>query len=78
MHGEMKWKIQTFQPQLCNGCTSIELCQKLGIDIEECGEWTVSDTAESLHDAIDLAKSLCSYLDNGNNVRIVCPDGKII
>lgn len=73
------WKIQVFQPQLCNGCTNMELYEKFGIDIRECGNWFLcTDTADCLEDAIDLAKSLCSYLDDGNNVRIVCPDGKII
>ena len=77
--GRIKWKIQTFQPQLCNECASMELCEKFGIEIKECGQWfPCTDTADNLEDAIDLAKSCCSFLDDGNNVRIVCPDGKII
>lgn len=77
--GPAFWKIQTFQPQLCDGCTSMELCEKYGIDIRECGYWfPCTDTADSLDEAIDLARSLCSFLDDGNNVRIVRPDGKIL
>lgn len=41
-------------------------------------KWMAIDTADSLEDALELAKSLCSWLDDGNNVRILCPDGKII
>ena len=52
---------------------------KWKIQIFEYGQWFhCTDTADCLEDAIDLAKSLCSYLDDGNNVRIVSPDGKIV
>lgn len=41
-------------------------------------KWMAIDAAESLEDALELAKSLCYWLDDGNDVRIVCPDGKIL
>ena len=73
------WKIQAFNPHLCDGCTSMKMCERFGIDIKECGMWlSCADITDSLEDAIELAKSYCSWLDDGNNVRIVCPDGKII
>lgn len=57
----------------------MELCEKFGVEIKECGQWfPCTDTADCLEDAIELAKSLCSFLDNGNKVRIVSPDGTII
>jgi len=41
-------------------------------------EWMAIDNADSLEGALELAKSLLSFLDDGNNVRIVCPDGTIL
>lgn len=49
------------------------------IQIFEYNQWfSCTDTADCLEDAIDLAKSLCSFLDDGNNVRILCPNGETI
>lgn len=49
------------------------------IQILEYGQWfPCTDTADCLEDAIELAKSYLSWLDDGNSVRIVCPDGRII
>ena len=49
------------------------------IQIFEYGMWfPCTDVADNLEDAINLAKSLCSFLDDGNNVRILCPNGKIL
>lgn len=49
------------------------------IQILEYDQWfPCTDTADCLEDAIDLAKSYLSWFDDGNNVRIVCPDGKIL
>lgn len=49
------------------------------VEILEYGDWfKCTDEADDLEDALSLAKSLCSFLDTGNNIRIVCPDGRII
>jgi hypothetical protein len=56
----------------------VELCKKFGVEILKCGQWLLCEESESLEEAIDLAKSFLSLLDDGNNVRIVCPDGKIL
>ena len=57
----------------------MELCKKFGVEIRECGQWfPCVEEPETLEEAIDLAKSLLSFLDDGNNVRILCPDGKIL
>ena len=37
-----------------------------------------TDMADSLEEAILLASSYCDFLNDGNNVRIVCPDGSIV
>ena len=58
----------------------MSLANKFKIQIFRREKWIYADidVADCLEDAIELAKSLCSWIDNGNDVRIVCPDGKII
>lgn len=52
---------------------------KFKIQIFEFGQWfPCTDTADNIEEALELAKSVCSWLDDGNNVRIICPDGKTI
>ena len=52
---------------------------KFKIQIFEHNMWlSCIDTADNLEDALELAKSYLSWIDDGNNVRIACPDGKII